>query len=324
MQLFRHFPAILFSAFFVTVVSEESIAENTSQVPDMQGVWFFGSKTPHERPVNLGNKRYYTRAEALAIELAARVSRDESAKPGDPDRSAPAKGEFIGQEAEVHYESARINLARINGEYRTSLIVDPADGRLPYKNDAMDFIDAWVARGFGEFDGPESRPPSERCVNGVGQMAPLIGWKYNANMLIVQTPDYVVLAGETHPPRIIPVSGNRSTHGLGQWMGESVGRWEGGTLIVHTTNFKAAASFFQMKSSDALQVTEWFTLESKDRILYRYTITDPKIYTQPFTVEMNIVRRPAGDRLFEWACHEANYSMRGILAGARVQESEHR
>ena len=154
-------------------------------------------------------------------------------------------------------------------------------------------------------------------------MAPLIGWKYNANMLIVQTPDYVVLAAETHPPRIIPVGNNKKKHGLRQWMGESTGRWEEDTLIVHTNNFRASSSFFQMKSSDELQVTEWFTLKSPNEILYRYTVTDPKIYTQPFTVEMHIARRPAGDRIFEWACHEGNYSMQGILAGARTQEAEH-
>jgi hypothetical protein len=290
--------------------------------PDMQGIWFFGSRTPYERPAELGRKRFYNADEARKVQQAARIEAAALANKGDPERGAPPKGAVIDNSAETPYESARIHLARINGEYRTSLIIEPENGQLPYRADALDIFDRWRAAGGGEFDGPEVRPPSERCVNGVGQMPPMIGWKYNANMRIVQTPEHFVIAGEMHSPRIIPVNTKSVRPGLRSWIGESLGRWEDDTLIVETKNFRAASSFFKLKSSASLQVTEWFNLISPNEILYRYTVTDPEIYTQPFTVEMSITRRQPGEHIYEWACHENNYSMRGILAGARRLESE--
>jgi hypothetical protein len=290
--------------------------------PDMQGIWFFGSKTPHERPVELGSKRYYTESEVTALEQATLTQHEMRATPADHIHEAPEAGAEIGQEADGNFEATRFNLARINGEYRTSLIIDPADGRLPYRKDAMDVFDRWQAAGFGEFDGPEIRPPSERCVNGIGQAAPMIGWRYNANMQIVQTPDHFVIASETHPPRIIPYATEHRPYRRSQWMGDSIARWEGDSLIIDTTGFNPSASFFQLKSSGDLKLTERFSLVSKDVLFYRYTVTDPQIYTQPFTGEMSITRRPAGELMYEWACHEGNYSLPGILAGARRQESD--
>ena len=289
--------------------------------PDMQGIWFFGSKTPHQRPLELGTKRYYTESEALALEQAAVNLHEMRATPLDQNHQAPDAGAEIGQQADGNFEATRFNLARINGEYRTSLIVDPADGRLPYRKDAMDIFDRWQAAGFGEFDGPEFRPPSERCVNGIGQAAPMIGWRYNANMQIVQTSNHFVIASETHSPRIIPFSAEHRRHQKNQWMGDSIAHWEGDSLIIDTTGFNPSSSFFELKSSGDLQLSERFSLVSRDEIFYRYTVTDPQIYTQPFTVEMSITRRPAGERMYEWACHEGNYSLPGILAGARRQES---
>lgn len=302
----------------------EGIPRLSNGLPDMGGVWFFGSKTPYERPPELGNQRYYTTAQALQVEQAARDEATVAARAGDPNRAAPAAGGVIDNRAEAAYEAARIKLARINGEYRTSLLIEPENGQLPYRDDAMDIFDRWRAAGAGEFDDPELRPPSERCVNGVGQMPPMIGWKYNANMRIIQSPGHVVIAGEMHAPRIIPVDGASVRPGLRSWTGESLGRWEGDALIVETTNFRAASSFFKLKSSASLQVKEWFKLVSADEILYRYQVTDPEIYTRPFTVEMSITRRAPGENIYEWACHEANYSMRAILAGARRLEAEAR
>jgi hypothetical protein len=324
---------VLLSVLFISTAvaqpdldSSKDMRRTPDGYPDMQGIWYFGSKTPHQRPVELGLKRYYTESEALEIEHAARKIHEMRAIPAGTVEGAvegaPQAGAEIGQEADGNFEATRISLARINGEYRTSLIVDPANGRLPYREHAMDIFEGWLADGFGEFDGPETRPPSERCVNGIGQMAPMIGWRYNANMQIVQTSSHFVIASETHSPRIIPLTTEHQPHGFRQWMGESVGQWESDTLVIHTSNFNPSASFFELKSSGELQVTERFSLVSPDEIFYRYTVTDPQIYTQPFTVEMSITRRPAGEQMYEWACHEGNYSLRGILAGARVQESD--
>jgi hypothetical protein len=152
----------------------------------------------------------------------------------------------------------------------------------------------------------------------------MIGWRYNANMQIVQTANHFVIAGETHPPRIIALTPRHRARRQNQWMGDSIGRWEGDSLTIQTSGFHPSASFFELKSSAELQLTEHFSLVSNDEIFYRYTVTDPQIYTQPFTVEMSITRRPAGESMYEFACHEGNYSLRGILAGARRQESEHR
>ncbi|MDH3643856.1 MAG: hypothetical protein OES38_17250 [Gammaproteobacteria bacterium] len=315
---------ILTSIVFWTVLVAGgfSVSRTPDGHPDMQGIWFFGSKTPHQRPLELGNKRYYTESEALALEQGALQQHEMRAIPLNHNHEAPQAGVEIGQEADGNFEATRFKLARINGEYRTSLIIDPPDGRLPYRKDAMDIFDRWQAAGFGEFDGPEFRPPSERCVNGIGQVPPIIGWRYNANLQIVQTPDHFVIAGETHPPRIIPFATEHRPHRQNQWMGDSIARWEGDALVIHTTGFNPSASFFELKSSGELQLRELFSLVSKDELFYRYTVTDPNIYTQPFTVEMSITRRPAGERIYEWACHEGNYSLPGILAGARRQESE--
>ena len=121
--------------------------------------------------------------------------------------------------------------------------------------------------------------------------------------------------------RIIPIDGEFSLAGP-LWMGESIGRWEGDTLVVHTRNFRPEQSWFWIKSSDQLEVTEYFDLVSQDNIRYRYVLTDPEIYTAPWTVETGITRRAPGERLYEFACHEGNYSFAVILRGARVQEAE--
>ena len=276
--------------------------------PDIQGIWFYGSGTPYERPVELGRKRSYTDQEAFAIERAARKGDEIAANPLDP--------------ADRNFADARINLTRIGNEYRTSLIVAPSDGRLPYREGGMDIFDRWSAAGFGAFDGPETRPTSERCLDTLGPMPPMIGWFYNANMQIVQSSGHVLIKGEMHAPRIIPLAAEHDTHGLRKWMGDSIGQWENDIFVVHTKNFRPEQSWFFFKLSSELEIIERYRLVSKDEIFYQYVVTDPLIYALPFTVEMNIVRRPAGEHLYEYACHDANYSLRGILAGARMRESE--
>ena len=156
-------------------------------------------------------------------------------------------------------------------------------------------------------------------MNVAGPMPPMIGWRYNANMRIVQTPDFVVIRGEMQGARIIPIGAEFSNIGP-TWMGESVGRWEDDTLVVHTKGFRPEQSWFWIRSSEHLEVTEYFDLVSQGNIRYRYVVTDPEIYTAPWTVEMSITRRPPGEYLYEFACHEGNYSFGAILRGARVAE----
>lgn len=289
--------------------------------PDLQGVWYYGSATPLERPEELGLQQSFTDTQVRARAQFLRDQYEQKAVSLDPNRGAPEAGAEIGEEADAVYNAVRTNLTVIDGEYRTSLIVDPPNGRLPYRAGGKDIFDRWREAGFGDFDGHEMRPASERCLIVAGPMPPMIGWRYNANMRIVQTPQFVVIIGEMQGARIIPIGGEFSLDGP-QWMGESIGRWEGDTLVVHTRNFRAEQSWVWIKSSDQLEVMEYFDLISQDNIRYRYVVTDPEIYNTPWTVEMDITRRAPGERLYEFACHEGNYSFAAILRGARVQETE--
>ena len=287
--------------------------------PDFDGSWYYGSATPLERSVELGKQRDYSDAEAEAL-VRQLINKDtERLAPSIPEHEPPA-GATIGQEADANFITTRTNLTRIDGAYRTSLIVDPPDGRLPYRRNGQDIFDRWRAEGVGEFDGPEVRPASERCLSPVGPIAPMVGWVYNANMRIVQTDDHVVINGEMLAPRIIPLAPSAQRLGFPHWSGESTARWEGDVLVIHTTNFRPEVSWFRVKVSDQMELTESFELVSPDEMVYRYTLVDPEIYTAPHTVEMSISRRPPGERLFEFACHEGNYSLPGILRGARLQE----
>ncbi len=291
--------------------------------PDLQGVWFYGTSTPFERPESLGNKKTYTPEESQQLLTDLATADKSKAQPLDPDREAPVAGALIAQEADHNFASIRVNPVVIDGQYRTSQIIEPVDGRLPFKADGKDFFQQLSDQGHGSFDGPEIRPASERCVgpNG-GPMAPMVGWFYNANMQIVQTDSHVMILAEmNHDARIIPIGSAVSDSGVfPQWMGKSVGHWEGDTLVVETDGFRPEQSWFAFPMSDQLKVVERFTLVSKDEIHYEFTFSDPGIYSESITAEKNISRRAPGEEIFEYACHEGNYSMSSILAGARRQE----
>lgn len=294
-------------------------------LPDFQGYWNNASQTPIERPVTLGTKRSYTQEEALALLQTAQQSDLEKAAALDPDRAPPAEGGVIMFQADENFANTRINITQIDGEYRTSLIVDPATGRYPYVEDGAnkDVFGEWRAAGHGAYDGPEIRSQMERCLHVGAQMPPMMAWTYNANYQIVQTEDYVMLMSEmVHDARIIPISSEQREQQFPRWFGNSLGHWQGDTLVVHTTGFLPQQSNFFMKSSDQFEVTEYFELLSDDEIFYRYTVTDPVIYTQPFTLEMQLLRKTDGEQIYEFACHEGNYSLPSILAGARRAELE--
>ena len=190
----------------------------------------------------------------------------------------------------------------------------------------MDVFERWQSEGHGAFDGPEIRPVSERCVgpNG-GPAAPMIGWFYNANMQIVQTENYfIILAEMNHDVRIIPLNREQPSHDFPQWMGNSHGYWDGDTLVVETTDFRPEQSWFAFRMSGQLASTERFRMNSANEIYYSVTLTDPELLTEQVVVEKNIARRSPDEHIYEYACHEGNYSMPSILAGARRQESDSR
>lgn len=291
--------------------------------PDMQGVWYYGSATPMQRPSELGAKRSYTEEESL--EVIARLSQEEADKeqPLDPSRNAPESGSMIAQEADHNFASIRTNLISIDGLIRTSQIVEPESGQFPYREGYEDFFMGLLGRGHGAFDGPEIRSVSERCVGPTGgPLPPIIGWFYNANMQIYQTRDHVVIHSEmTHDARIIPLTDSPAVS-YPQWMGHSSGRWQGDTLVIETSGFRPEQSWWQFRLSSELTVTERITLITENELHYWAEVTDPQIYSEPFVVEKNIVRRAPGEEIFEYSCHEGNYAMSSILAGARRQQLE--
>lgn len=311
--------------FTSTGQDAKDIARTEHGFPDFQGYWNNASQTPIERPASLGNKRSYTLEEAFELEATAQNSDSQKAAPMDPSRPPPAEGGVIMFQADENFANTRINLTRIDGEYRTSLIVEPEDGRFPYvENGATkDIFGEWRSAGHGAFDGPETRSQMERCLHVGAQMPPMMAWTYNANYQIVQTQHHLMLLSEmVHDARIIPIDTERRETQFGKWFGNSLAHWDGDTLVVHTTGFHPQQSNFFIKSSDQFEVTEYFSLLSNDEIFYRYTVTDPVIYSQPYTVEMQLLRKSDGEQIYEFACHEGNYSLPSILAGARRAEAD--
>jgi hypothetical protein len=316
--------AILLSCSFSTAAESTALPQTEYGHPDLQGVWFYGTGTPYERPIDLGNARSFTAEEAQQQLQVLRDADANKARPLAAGRSAPAAGSSIAQTADFNFASSRTNLVNVNGLFRTSQIILPENGRLPFRDDAKDIFAAWAEEGKGAYDGPEIRPVSERCVgpNG-GPMAPMVSWFYNANIQFFQTQNYVILLAEmNHDARIIPLSAEPTSYNFPQWMGHSHGVFEDDTLVVTTAGFRPEQSWFAFRMSGQLTVTERFKLVSKNEILYSFTFEDPAIYTEPVTVEKNIVRREQDENLFEYACHEGNYSYPGILAGARRLEQD--
>ena len=289
--------------------------------PNLQGSWTNTTLTPIERPVELGEQKAYTEAEALTLENAARDFERQKAEPLDADRAPPPVGGAIGQEADINFSDVFTNVLKVRGEYRTSMIVDPANGRFPFREDGrkQDIYAKWTAQGLGPSDGPEARTPGDRCLSR--GMPPMTVTPYNNNYQIVQNKDYVMLMGEmVHDARIIRLDKEHFPGDGKNWLGDSVGRWEGDTLVVHTKNLHPQLSHFRLISTDQLELTERFEIVAENEILYTVTVTDPQVYTQPFTEEITLMRKAPEDLIYEYSCHEGNYGLEGILAGARRQE----
>jgi hypothetical protein len=328
---YPEFAAVLLLTVAVSAGSAPAFSQTSDQLlprtpdgkPDLQGLWSNATQTPLERPVALGEQAALTPEQASQLEHNARMRIEIANQPSDPDRPPPTDGN-----TDLGYNNFWVDrgtgVAMINGEYRTSLIVDPPNGRIPFiegprpRGLAAD----WRARpGVQAYDGPELRPLGERCLLSFGSSSgpPMLPVMYNNNYQIVQTSDYVVILVEmVHDARIIPLDKGHTAHNMETWMGQSRGRWEGDTLIVETRHFHPQQSF--RGTTDGLLVTERFQLESPDKIVYGVTLEDPAVFAQPWTAQIPMNRRPTGDMMYEYACHEGNYAFSGILAGARILE----
>jgi hypothetical protein len=288
---------------------------------DLQGLWDFSTITPLERPAALADKPVLTEAEARAFEEAEnrRLNRDLI----DPKKGGvnyPPGGVVPYNEFWYERGSAVIETRR------TSLIVDPPDGRLPpFTPEAQRRIDAEDAEaretqlGRTQANTWEDRPLQERCIVGLNEGPPMTPGAYNNHVQILQTRGSVVLMTEMiHSARVVPLDGRPHLSGtLPQWRGNSRGRWEGRTLVIETRNFRGQTNV--RGSSANMHLVERFTRVDAETLLYEFTVTDPTTWTRPWTA--SVPMRKALGPMYEYACHEDNYGLRGVLSGARAQEN---
>jgi len=290
--------------------------------PDLQGVWTNNSVTPLQRPKELAGKEYYTEAELAQLQQREhdRLALDDVE--GEP----PANHSGVeGAPAEnVHYDHAQFGLdwlqSKVAWNRRTSLIVGPEGTIPPLTPEARKRLAEIAAKEKGhEFDGPENRPLAARCIARPSAGPPLLPTRYNSNLQIVQGPGYVAIeAEEIHDVRIIPLDGRpHLPKNIHQWMGDSVGHWEGNTLVIDTTNFTDLNPF---PGAQNLHVIERITRADEDTILYEFTVEDPGMWTKPWSGEVPI--KKISGQLYEYACHEANYGLANTLHGARVAEAQ--
>jgi hypothetical protein len=297
--------------------------------PDLEGVWNNSSLTSLVRPARFKSLTI-PEAEAKTMETQRAQAMSAQNRPSDPNAPAPRAGGDPGG-YNSFWTDAGAKLGRVRGEVRTSWIYEPADGKLPLSPEGKRIFERELNSVRTVFDGPETRPLAERCIIGFGSTGgpPMLNVLYNNNYQIQQARDHVVIIVEmNHDARIIRLADKaRPPKAVRNWLGDSVGWWEGDTLVVETTQFnpgEALRTYFDNSiyiSPDA-KVTERFTRVSKDQILYQFEIDDPKIYTQVWKAEMPL--NASAQQVYEYACHEGNYALPGILGGARLAEKEGR
>ena len=277
--------------------------------PDLQGLWNNATTTPLQRPAELGRKAFLTDAEVAERDQAVGAARntDRQPRPGDP-----------GTYNEFWWERGRTV-----ANNRTSLIFDPPDGRLPALSpDGARRAAAAAARRRqrGEYDSWTDRPLAERCI--IYRGIPGFPTGYNNNYHISQTPDYVAILQEhIHEIRLIPLDGRPHVNErIRQWLGDSRGRWEDGTLVVETANFSEQALLRNVNGdpSESLHVIERYTRVGPGMIDYEFTVSDPVTWTRPWSGSLPLTAFKGP--LYEYACHEGNYALGNVLAGARAQE----
>jgi len=284
--------------------------------PDLQGIWSYATLTPLERPRELAGKEFFTEKEVADYEknLLEKNSRDR--------RDGGAEADLARAYNDLWYDSG----AHVVKTRRTSLIIDPPDGRIPALTAEAQKREAARAedrrkRGPEPADSWEDRSLGERCLT---RGAPKLPSAYNNHVQIVQSPGYVAILQEMiHEARVIPLDGRpHAGKNIRQWLGDSVGHWEGNTLVVDTTNYPAQTIFNAINCCPGaganLHVIERFTRQDADTIDYQYTVDDPTTYTKSWTVSIPMSK--TADPIYEYACHEGNYGMKNLLSGARALE----
>jgi hypothetical protein len=287
--------------------------------PDLQGVWDFRTVTPMERPAEFKDKPFLTEREVAEYEKKINAQRNV-----DENRDKTVRRQVNGTDETQDVASAYNQFwwdrgTQVIGTRRTSLVIDPPDGKIPeLTTEAKKRRDERAAVAERPAWGPEDRSVGERCILGFNAGPPINTGGYNQNLQIVQSKDNVVLLNEmVHTARIVPLDG-RAHLTFPQWTGSSVGHWEGNTLVVETQGFYAQTSF--QNSSPSMHVVERFTRVAPNQLVYQYTVSDTTTWTKPFTVEIPMLKSDLP--IYEYACHEGNYGMFGLLSGARAVEKQ--
>src|SRR5215510_11349523 len=273
--------------------------------PDLQGLWDFAQLTPLERPGEFANK--YAITEEEAEEFAQR--RIETSNKDKRDGGAAADVERAYNDFWWDFGK---RIAR-----QPSLVVDPPDGRVPA---VLPAAQKRQADRRGKFDNPEERPLAERCILGFNSGPPMVPSAYNNNMQLVQTRDRVMILNEMiHSARLVDTTGRPHHPKAMRFLtGDSIGRWDGDTLVVDTTNFAIEGGF--RGASTSLHLVERFTREGPDALRYEFTVDDPQTWTKQWSASIPMAK--TDERIFEYACHEGNYALAGVLQGARYQEKQ--
>lgn len=295
--------------------------------PSFEGIWTNASLTVLERPDGVEALEVPEPvAQAIASYWLGRIENDS--QPLDPNAPAPEIGGDAGEGYDTFWIDIGDSVAKIDGEYRSSWVVSPADGKLPWRPEFRQNVLGPRYASQQRFDNPEVRSAGERCTVGYGGTggAPMLNVLYNNHYQFVQTPETVAIRVEmNHNTRLVRLNDEHTPDEMPKWLGDSVGQWEGDTLVIDTQNFHPGNTFrgairhFMYLSPDA-HVTERFTRVSDDEIFYEFTVDDPEVYTEPWKAEMVLTK--AEGPIYEYACHEGNYALPGILAGARREEAD--
>ena len=298
-------PATAAALFAVPMPSlAQTPARTADGQPDLQGIWYSGTNTPFERPADLAGKEFFASDAEAEAWLKKKAARSSAATAADP----------VGSYNEVFWEPGTLVKTR-----RTSMVIDPPDGKLPPLTPQA--REAWSRKQktmAGRPDGPENRSLKERCLMFPPGAPPMIPYIYNSNYRIVQSKNEVAIYIEMiHDVRIIPVDGRpHLPSSIHLWLGDSVGHWEGNTLLVDTTNLTGKNEAWG--ADENLHVVERFTRSDGDTLLYQWTVDDPTAFTKPWKGEYTMTA--AAGPLYEYACHEGNYALSDILRGARAED----
>ena len=335
----------------VAAAQNGDIPRTPSGRPDLSGTYDTSTLTPMQRPADLGEKMVLTNEEAAEIAERERARNIQRQQPSDPNRGAPPQGGDGSGGASGNvggYNTFWIDRGsgafQIDGQWRTSILIDPPNGRYPpqseerlaarrgrggrggFQRRANDGTAYWLEAGLdapGPYDNMETRGFAERCFLGFGSTAgpPMLPVLYNNHKRIVQGEDTIMIQVEmNHDARIVRMNAVHDPPEIRKWLRDSIGHWEGDILVVETTNFRDRQSFRQ--GSRNMTVTERFSRIDADTLLYNFTVEDPTVWSAPFTGEYTWPR--SDNKVYEYACHEGNYALEGIMHGARLLEADFR